>query len=235
MRASARPSPAAVLERRQDRHDQAQARPEWSDGKPVVAEDVIFYLDLLKAALKRFTESTGASTRRVSLPDNIASWTARGAHTVVLHLAHAVNPNWFTDQPAAGRRAPGSIRLPSQDWNVDSAQGEHITDWATNPADALKIYDYLHSQGSARSTFASSPLWKVVDGPFRLKYFSASSGAYDLVPNATLRAQAEGPRRAPSRSSPTAAPQPMLHALRVRLRSRSARSTRARSSDRSAS
>ena len=29
----------------------------------------------------------------------------------------------------------------------------------------------------------SNPLWKVVDGPFRLKYFSASNGAYELVPN----------------------------------------------------
>ncbi len=77
----------------------------------------------------------------------------------------------------------GVYPLPAQDWDVDSADGAKVTDWASNAADALKIYDYLHGQGMSLSTLASSPLWKVVDGPFRLGRFDPASSSYDLVPN----------------------------------------------------
>lgn len=153
----------------------------WSDGKPVRAQDVVFYLDLLKAALKQ-TSANWCQYSPGEFPDNVASWTTVGARGLVLHLTHAVNPSWFTADQLQDVGA-GIYALPSQDWNVDSATGEHISDWATNPADALRIYNYLHAQGTAVGTFASSPLWKVVDGPFRLKDFQASSGSYDLVPN----------------------------------------------------
>ncbi|HLW79917.1 MAG TPA: ABC transporter substrate-binding protein, partial [Terriglobia bacterium] len=153
----------------------------WSDGKPVVAADVLFYLDLLKAALG-VSPVDWCQYSAGGLPDNVASWTAPDAHTVVLHLRHAVNPSWFTNNQLQDVGA-GIYPLPSQDWNVDAPGGEHITDWATNPADALKIYDYLRTQGTATSRFATRPLWKVVDGPFRLRSFNASTGAYDLVPN----------------------------------------------------
>jgi peptide/nickel transport system substrate-binding protein len=153
----------------------------WSNGKPVDAEDVLFYLDLLKAAIKQSPENW-CQYSPGDLPDNIASWTTSGARAVILHLTHAVNPSWFTAnqlQDAGG----GVYPLPSRDWNVDSAGGTHITDWATNPADALKIYDYLHRQSEDAATFASNPLWKLVDGPFELKDFNATDGSYDLVPN----------------------------------------------------
>jgi peptide/nickel transport system substrate-binding protein len=153
----------------------------WSDGKPVRAEDVVFYLDLLKAALKQ-TSANWCQYSPGEFPDNVASWTTAGVRGLVLHLTHAVNPTWFTADQLQDVGA-GIYALPSQDWNVDSATGEHISDWATNPADALRIYNYLHAEGTDIGTFASSPLWKVVDGPFRLKDFQASGGSYDLVPN----------------------------------------------------
>ncbi len=155
----------------------------WSDGKPVVAQDVIFYLDLLRAAL-RVSPANWCQYSAGGLPDNVASWTARGARVVVLHLRHPVNPSWFTADQLQDVGA-GVYPLPSRDWDIDSAHGEPVTDWATNPADALKIYDYLSRQGAERSRFSANALWKVVDGPFRLKDFRASSGAYDLVPNPT--------------------------------------------------
>jgi peptide/nickel transport system substrate-binding protein len=153
----------------------------WSDGKPVQVRDVVFYLDLLKAALKETSEnwcqySPGA------FPENVTSFTTIGTRTLVLHLAHSVNPTWFTANQLQDAGA-GLYPLPSQDWNVDGSSGTHLSDWATNPADALRIYTYLHTQGRDSATFGSSPLWKVVDGPFRLKDFDASNGSYDLIAN----------------------------------------------------
>lgn len=153
----------------------------WSDGKPVQAQDVVFYLDLLKAALQE-TSANWCQYSPGQLPDNIKSWAADGPRTVVLHLTHAVNPAWFTANQLQDAGA-GIYPLPSQDWNVDAVGGEHITDWSNNPADALKIYDYLHAAGRDLATFTSRQLWKVVDGPFALAAFNAADGSYELVPN----------------------------------------------------
>lgn len=156
---------------------------QWSDGRPVDARDVIFYLDLLRAALAP-SSANWCEYSPGQLPDNVASWRASGARTVVLKLRHAVNPSWFTSnqlQDAGG----GIYPLPSRAWNIASAGGPHIGDWASNQNDALAIYEYLHRQGEQSATFASNPLWKIVDGPFRLAGFSAATGSYELVPNSS--------------------------------------------------
>ena len=85
----------------------------WSDGKPVDAEDVLFYLDLLRAAIKQAPRNW-CQYSPGDLPDNIASWTASGADTVILHLTHAVNPSWFTANQLQGAGG-GVYRLPSQE------------------------------------------------------------------------------------------------------------------------
>ncbi len=153
----------------------------WSDGAPVDAQDVVFYLDLLKAALSQSAANWCQYTPG-RFPDNVVSWTATGQDTVVLKLTRSVNPNWFTDNQLQDTDG-GIYPLPAQAWDVDSSTGAKVTDWATNPADALRIYDYLHDQGETAPTFASSSLWKVIDGPFRLKDFSTANSSYRLVPN----------------------------------------------------
>jgi peptide/nickel transport system substrate-binding protein len=153
----------------------------WSDGKPVQVLDVVFYLDLLKAALHE-TSTNWCQYSPGQFPDDVAAFTTAGPRTLVLHLAHPVNPRWFTSDQLQDVGA-GVYPLPSQDWDVAAADGPHLTDWATNPADAQRIYDYLHAQGLDMATFAANPLWKVVDGPFQLRDFSSATGAYDLVPN----------------------------------------------------
>ena len=154
----------------------------WSDGAPVNASDVIFYIDLLKAALS-ISALNWCQYSAGGFPANVASVSARGARTVVLRLRQAVNPGWFTSNQLQDMGA-GVYPLPSQAWNVDSPNGPHVTDWATSSAAAQRIYDYLSAQGRDPASFTSDPLWRVVDGPFRLHSFDASSGAYELVPNA---------------------------------------------------
>lgn len=183
----------------------------WSDGKPVESEDVVFSLDLLKAALKE-TSSNWCQYSPGQIPDNIASWKADGPRTVVLQLSHPVNPAWFTTNQLQDVGA-GIYPLPSQDWDIDSSDGEHLTDWATNPADALKIYDYLHAQGGDAATFAGSALWKVVDGPFSLKTFAGADGSYDLVPNVSY-SLAPKPRTSEIAVQTYASSAAMLQALR---------------------
>jgi peptide/nickel transport system substrate-binding protein len=44
-------------------------------------------------------------------------------------------------------------------------------------------YKYLSKQAALGSSFVNSPLWSVIDGPFKLKSYNATSGAWSIVPN----------------------------------------------------
>jgi peptide/nickel transport system substrate-binding protein len=153
----------------------------WSDGKPITSTDVLFWYDLLKAAIKESPANWAQYTPGL-LPDNVTSVSTPSANTIVFNLNRSWNPGFFLNNNLQDTNG-GAYPLPSSDWNIASAGGAHITDWATNPADAKKIYDYLNKEGASVSTFASNPLWKVVSGPFKLQSFSATNSSYVLTPN----------------------------------------------------
>lgn len=148
----------------------------WSDGKPVSADDVIFSIELIKAAI---AESPANWNGYVAggFPENLVSATATDMYTVELQLNQAMNPDFFLSNVAGQLLIP----LPSTAWNVASTGGAHLD--YTVPENARAIYQYLSEQGRAQSSFASNPLWQVVNGPFRLQSFESATGAYTLVPN----------------------------------------------------
>jgi peptide/nickel transport system substrate-binding protein len=152
----------------------------WSNGAPIDATDVVFWFDLLKAALKESTANWGQFSPGL-MPQNVKSISTKGKYTVVMHLNHSWNPGFFLNNNLNDTNG-GAYPLPSTAWNVDSAHGPHLTNWS-NPAVATKIYNYLNKAGSDVSTFATNPLWKVVSGPFKLTSFSPTNSSYTLVPN----------------------------------------------------
>jgi peptide/nickel transport system substrate-binding protein len=151
----------------------------WSDGKPIIANDVVFWFDLVKAAVKESPANWAQYTPGL-LPDNVTSVTTSGNNTVIFHLNKPWNPGFFLNNNLQDTNG-GAYPLPSGDWNIASAAGPHLD--YTNPANAKKIYDFLNKAGASVATFASNPLWQVVSGPFKLKSFSATNSSYVLVPN----------------------------------------------------
>lgn len=148
----------------------------WSDGKPVVARDVLFDIALVKAAVKE-SAANWASYTPGYFPDSLSSITTTGQDTIVMHLKRAFNPGWFlNDQLALNLYA-----LPSTAWNVTSPTGPHL-DW-TVPANAKKIYDYLGKAGGQVGQFGTNPLWKIVDGPYVLSKFSPVNASFTFTPN----------------------------------------------------
>jgi peptide/nickel transport system substrate-binding protein len=152
----------------------------WSDGKPITSTDFLFYIDVLKAALKASPANWGQYVPG-EFPMSITSATTPNATTIVMHLNKPYNPGFFLNNQVSD--TDNVYPMPSQDWNIDSAGGPHLTNWATDPAVALKIYNYLNKAGGSVSTFATNPLWKVVSGPFKLTSFSATNSSYVLTPN----------------------------------------------------
>jgi peptide/nickel transport system substrate-binding protein len=152
----------------------------WSDGKPVDAADMVFEIDLLKAAVKESPANWSQYTPG-QFPTSVVSATAPSKYKLVMKLNKAYNPNYFLNNQVQDTN--NVYPLPSTAWNIASAGGSHLD--YTDPANAKKIYDYLTSQAKSLSGFTSNPLWKITDGPYKLKSFSPTNSSYVLTPNPT--------------------------------------------------
>jgi peptide/nickel transport system substrate-binding protein len=149
----------------------------WSNGESVDAKDLIFFLNMLEAEKANYAGYTPTL-----LPDNMSSYSATGVDQVTLHLKQAYSSIWFTYNQLA-------ILTPMpMAWDVSSSgaaagSGGCTTDTAADGwAKCKAVWTYLNSQNKDTSTYATNPLWQVVDGPWKLTSFNIS-GNYTFVPN----------------------------------------------------
>lgn len=145
----------------------------WSTGRPVTADDVVFSLDLLKAALAESPANWSFYTPG-QFPDGISA-KATAADTLSLALDTAYNPSYLLSMLSL------LYIMPSAEWNIARTGGPHLD--FTQPRNAKAIYDYLTKESSDQKSFATNPLWQVVNGPFRLKAFDPTTGSFSLVAN----------------------------------------------------
>jgi peptide/nickel transport system substrate-binding protein len=149
----------------------------WSDGESVTSRDLVFWMNVLKA--NPSAEWCGYAPGY--FPDLVKSYSAPNPTTFVLHLNKAYNPEWvlynelsqLTPIPLAWDRTSLSQPAPT-------AANGHLPD--TTKAGPTAVYRFLDAQGKNTAGWASSPLWRVVDGPFRLQSFTRT-GEVTLVPN----------------------------------------------------
>jgi peptide/nickel transport system substrate-binding protein len=153
----------------------------WSNGQPITANDILFFQDLVKAAVKESPANWEAYVPG-HWPDNVVSTSEPNASTLVMNFSSAVNPTWFTDNYLG--QGP-IIPVPSTVWAKESTSGAIIPSSGWTPATMTKIYNYLITQAKSLSTYATNPLWQVVDGPYKLSSYNTTTGGYTLVPNTT--------------------------------------------------
>jgi len=153
----------------------------WSNGQPITANDIVFFIDLVKAAIK-VSPADWEGYVPGHFPDNLVSTSEPNSSTIVLNLKAAVNPTWFTDDLLG--QGP-IVPLPSAEWAKESATGSVIPPSGWTPAAMTKIFNYLTSQAKSLSTYSTNPLWQVVDGPYKLSSYTPANGAFTMVPNAT--------------------------------------------------
>jgi peptide/nickel transport system substrate-binding protein len=149
----------------------------WSDGETVNASDVMFWLNMMKAEPEAYAGYVPGL-----LPDNLASFRATGPLQVTLRLNAAYSALWFTYNQLA------EITPMPAAWDVTSmgakpGSGGCATDTAAdNYARCKAVYSFLVAQAKDTATYVSSPIWRVVDGPWRLSSFS-NDGDDSFVPN----------------------------------------------------
>jgi peptide/nickel transport system substrate-binding protein len=148
----------------------------WSDGQQVTSKDVQFAYDEMAAAAKESPANLPAYTPGVGIPDQVASVTTPDDSTVVFNLKSPINPTFFFQSQLAQIQP-----MPSHAWAKASANGP-VLDY-TNPANAKKIYDFLSAQSKSVATYATNPLWQIVDGPYKLTSFNTTSNDWSMSPN----------------------------------------------------
>jgi peptide/nickel transport system substrate-binding protein len=138
----------------------------WSNGTQVTAQDVMFWLNMEKALPADY----GAYT---NFPADVKDITAVSPTKLTMVMDKAYSPTWFqynqlsqiTPMPAA--------------WDRTASGPSHC---ATTVSDCPAVYNYLNSQAKNLSGYVGSPLWSVVDGPWKLSAFN-SDGHVTFVPN----------------------------------------------------
>jgi peptide/nickel transport system substrate-binding protein len=135
----------------------------WSNGDPVTSRDVSFFMNIVKATKLEYGSYTPGQ-----FPDDIASVQTPNPHTVVMHLIHSYNPEWI-----AGNDLFLIQPMPQQVWDKTSANGK-VGNYDETTAGAKAVYKFLTAQSMDEATYATNPLWQVVDGPWKMQSFSPS-------------------------------------------------------------
>jgi peptide/nickel transport system substrate-binding protein len=138
----------------------------WSNGTQVTAQDVMFWLNMELAEPDDYGAYTG-------FPANVSDMKVVSPTELTMVMDKSYSPTWFlyndlsqvTPMPAAWDR---------------TASGP--SDCAAVVKDCAAVYSYLNSQAEDVTSYASSPIWSIVDGPWRLSYFNAD-GHLTFVPN----------------------------------------------------
>jgi peptide/nickel transport system substrate-binding protein len=142
----------------------------WSNGQPLTTKDVMLWYNMLAnpkvgpadwGAYSGFPASFVSSVKVVS-PTELQITTNK-----------AYSHNWFLYNDLS------QLTPMPQAWDR-TASGP--SDCSTNMNDCLAVYKYLDTQSKSLSTYVSSPLWSIVDGPWKLSAFNAD-GHVSFVPN----------------------------------------------------
>jgi len=138
----------------------------WSNGTPLTTADVMFWLNMETAVPADYGGFTG-------FPMNVKDITIVSPAELTMVMDKPYSPTWFvandlsqiTPMPAAWDRTAAG---PS--------------DCASQISDCAAVYAYLNGQARDLASYATSPLWSVVDGPWKLSAFNAD-GHITFVPN----------------------------------------------------
>ncbi|MGH7643042.1 MAG: ABC transporter substrate-binding protein, partial [Candidatus Dormibacteria bacterium] len=151
----------------------------WSNGTPINARDVTFWMNVLKASVSPAAANIGSKAAPGPswgayvpglFPDNVLSYKATGAYQVTMQLNASYNPTWFTYNELS-QITP----IPQQSWDKTSASSPNGNYDETVPGTAttgaLAVSQYINSQSQDTSTYATNPMWKVVSGPFEVSSY----------------------------------------------------------------
>jgi peptide/nickel transport system substrate-binding protein len=153
----------------------------WSNGEPVDARDVVFWMNMMNAAAQNY-----AFYSPKGLPADVTNVRAASKYVVTMDITTPTfSQSWFTNNELS------QITPMPMAWDVSSRTGApgsggcakaRFSSIETSPQPpyapisasakaCVAVYDYLAAQAlkGGASAVASSPLWSIVDGPWKLQ------------------------------------------------------------------
>ncbi len=146
----------------------------WSNGKPLTSRDVEFYLNLFEAERTNYFNYVPGY-----IPDNLTgqSFPSSTPYTFSLSFNKAYSPTWLLYNQLSELLA-----FPQAAWDRTSSSSP-TGNYDLTTTGAKAVWSYLNSASVDVNTYASNPLWKVVDGPWILARYVPGTGYSAFVPN----------------------------------------------------
>jgi peptide/nickel transport system substrate-binding protein len=138
----------------------------WSDGTQVTAQNVMFWLNMEKALPADYGAYTG-------FPANMTNIKVVSPTEIQMTMSKAYSASWLQYNDLSQ-----IVPMPTA-WDRTASGPSHCE---TTVSDCAAVYSYLNKQAENLSGYATSPIWGVVDGPWRLSAFNAD-GHITFVPN----------------------------------------------------
>lgn len=169
----------------------------WSNGEALDATDVLFWMNMLKA------DQTGwGNFSPGDIPDNLKNVVVDSKYTLTFTMTRSFDPTWFTynelaqitpmpvawDVASKGAK-PGSGGCSSASFASVTYNPTTYAPVSASAKACNAVYNYLSIQSgynptnpSATNTaslasFATNPLWRIVDGPWYLSSFQSTGYA----------------------------------------------------------
>ena len=138
----------------------------WSDGTPVSAKNVMFWLNMELAEPTNYGAYTG-------FPTNVSNIKVVSPTEVQMTLDHPYSLQWFLYNDLS------QVTPMPTAWDKTASGPSNCE---TVVKDCTAVYNYLAAQAKNLSGYATSPIWSIVDGPWKLSAFNAD-GHITFVPN----------------------------------------------------
>jgi peptide/nickel transport system substrate-binding protein len=145
---------------------------EWSDGTAITSRDVEFWMTMFRA-----NKGSYGGYVPGQVPDNLTNVTYPDAQTITFTFDKKYDQTWVIYNQLGQLGV-----MPQHAWDKTSASGA-IGDYDRTVSGAHAVWNFLNTQAQDLSTYTTNPLWKVIDGPWKLDSFDASTGHVVFVPN----------------------------------------------------
>jgi peptide/nickel transport system substrate-binding protein len=138
----------------------------WSNGEPVNGDDVLFWMNMMLSQDNPNSNNVYADYSSAGIPNDVDNFQAHG-DTFTMDIKGKYSQAWFTDNELSQ-----IVPMPMA-WDRTASGASNCV---SNESDCMAVYTYLASKSNNDAqTWGTSPLWQVVDGPWRVQSFTSQS------------------------------------------------------------
>ena len=133
----------------------------WSDGTTVTAKNIMFWMNMMKDLKTDF-----GGYILGNLPDDVKNIHAVSTYSVQMTIIGKYSPQWFTDNQLS------QVTPMPKYWDRTGPGANNTSDCTDKASDCTAVFGYLNHVAADTRTWTTSPLWQVVDGPWKLTGYS---------------------------------------------------------------